>query len=84
MAERGLVHNRVSFMTNNPPFSSGRKSEQNPLARVKIACRAGGDTWREKSVKNARSIILEENEELIVVYQWYEELEFLVQVWVGE
>ena len=31
-------------------------------------------------MKNARSIVPEENEELLVVYQWYEELEFLVQV----
>ena len=48
--------------------------------RLKIASREGGDTSREKSVKNARSIIPEENEELFVVYQRYEELEFLVQV----
>ena len=31
-------------------------------------------------MKNVRSIIPEENEELFVVYQWYEELEFPVQV----
>ena len=31
-------------------------------------------------MKNARAIIPEENEELFVVYHWYEELEFLVQV----
>ena len=44
----------------------------------KIRRREGGDTRREKSVKNARSIIPEENEELFVVYQWYEESELLV------
>ena len=31
-------------------------------------------------MKSAHSIIPKENEELLVVYQWYEELEFLVQV----
>lgn len=69
--------------TSSPPFFAGRKSEQNPLARVKIARREGGDTRREK-VKNARSIVPDENEELLVVYQWYEELEFLAQVSLSE
>ena len=31
-------------------------------------------------MKNARSVIPEEKEELFVVYQWYEELELLVHV----
>ena len=81
LAERGLVYNRISFMAywySSPPFSSGRKSEQNPPARVRIASREGSDTRREKWKTRAQLSLRKVN--LHVVYQWYEELEFLVQV----